>query len=312
MEVKALEAYAAVVATGSMTAAALKLGRSQPAVSRLVQELEHELGYALFERNGPRLIPTAQGLLLYGDVDRALTSIQQIKQRAHHIARGQVRSLRVCATSALGCGLVPAATEALADRVAGVELRTAWPEEVCHNVLQRAADVGFTSLPLDHEGLQVHWLGSAPCVLAVRADDPLSRFSRVSLAALAGRRLITMIASAHGLRPRIEAALTQAGVRGAPAVETTSSVGALAFVRAGAGVAVLEPVTPIGVPLDGVVVRPLDEDIPFYFGAVTPLAQKTDQQAIALIGTMEQVAHRLLPGFKTYSAAHHARLSQPS
>ncbi|GAO27277.1 LysR family transcriptional regulator [Alicycliphilus sp. B1] len=104
MELRQLEAFAAVMSTGSVTAAGLLLGRSQPAVSRLVQELEAEIGYELFARNGPRVTPTEQGFLLYEDVEHALTGLQQIRRRAKEIEQGLRRPVRVVATTALGRG----------------------------------------------------------------------------------------------------------------------------------------------------------------------------------------------------------------
>src|SRR5947199_229399 len=54
MEPRQLEAFAAVMSTGSVTGAARLLARSQPAITRLVQELEAEVGYALFTRHDRR------------------------------------------------------------------------------------------------------------------------------------------------------------------------------------------------------------------------------------------------------------------
>ncbi|WP_313388320.1 LysR family transcriptional regulator, partial [Achromobacter aegrifaciens] len=107
MELRQLEAFAAVMSTGSVTAAGRLLGRSQPAISRLLQELEAEIGYPLFARSGPRVTPTEQGFLLYDDVERALAGMQQIRSRADEIARGQAQPLLMAATSALAAGLVP-------------------------------------------------------------------------------------------------------------------------------------------------------------------------------------------------------------
>ena len=110
MELRQLEAFAAVMSTGSVTAAG-RLGRSQPAISRLLQELEAEIGYALFSRSGPRVTPTEQGFLLYEDVERALAGMRQIRERAGEIARGQAQPLLIAATPALAAGLVPAALQ---------------------------------------------------------------------------------------------------------------------------------------------------------------------------------------------------------
>ncbi|KAJ8135784.1 hypothetical protein OY671_011003, partial [Metschnikowia pulcherrima] len=77
MELRQLEAFAAVMSTGSVTAAGRSLGRSQPAISRSSQESEAEIGYASFARSGPRVTPTEQGFSLYDDVERALSSSRQ-------------------------------------------------------------------------------------------------------------------------------------------------------------------------------------------------------------------------------------------
>lgn len=47
-----IEAFRAVLSTGTMTAAADLMGITQPAISRLIRDLEAEIGIALFERAG--------------------------------------------------------------------------------------------------------------------------------------------------------------------------------------------------------------------------------------------------------------------
>ncbi|WP_330873452.1 LysR family transcriptional regulator [Rouxiella chamberiensis] len=61
LDLRQLEAFSAVISSGSVTAAAKVLQRSQPAVSRLIQDLENAIGYPLFVRNGPRIHPTETG-----------------------------------------------------------------------------------------------------------------------------------------------------------------------------------------------------------------------------------------------------------
>ncbi|MFY1947071.1 LysR family transcriptional regulator [Achromobacter xylosoxidans] len=308
MELRQLEAFAAVMSTGSVTAAGRLLGRSQPAISRLLQELEAEIGYALFARSGPRVTPTEQGFLLYDDVERALSSLRQIRDRAEEIARGQAQPLLLAATSALAAGLVPDALKRIephANLAPRIELRSASPERVVHAVLSGAAQLGATSLPLEHRGLTVHWIGQAPCVVALPENDPAARHNVVPVAELAGRRVITM-ANPYRLRRRLDAALGHA----AGAIETNSSVNALAAVRAGLGVSMLEPITAYGAPMAGVAIRPIDLDIPFFFGVITSQSQPLTPACQAMADALAQAAAQLLPGFVLHDACQHGALLQ--
>lgn len=307
MELRQLEAFAAVMSTGSVTAAGRLLGRSQPAISRLLQELEAEIGYALFARSGPRVTPTEQGFLLYDDVERALASLRQIRDRAEEIARGQAQPLLLAATSALAAGLVPAALKRIEAQAGNtrVQLRSASPERVVHAVLSGAAQLGATSLPLEHRGLTVHWIGQAPCVVALPENDPAARHEVVPVAELAGRRVITM-ANPYRLRRRLDAALGHAP----GAIETNSSVNALAAVRAGLGVSVLEPITAYGAPMAGVAIRPIDLDIPFFFGVITSQSQPLTPACQAMADALAQAAAQLLPGFVLHDAGQHGALLQ--
>lgn len=308
MELRQLEAFAAVMSTGSVTAAGRLLGRSQPAISRLLQELEAEIGYALFARSGPRVTPTEQGFLLYDDVERALSSLRQIRDRAEEIARGQAQPLLLAATSALAAGLVPDALKRIephANLAPRIELRSASPERVVHAVLSGAAQLGATSLPLEHRGLTVHWIGQAPCVVALPENDPAARHDVVPVAELAGRRVITM-ANPYRLRRRLDAALGHA----AGAIETNSSINALAAVRAGMGVSVLEPITAYGAPMAGVAIRPIDLDIPFFFGVITSQSQPLTPACQAMADALAQAAAQLLPGFVLHDACQHGALLQ--
>lgn len=313
MELRQLEAFAAVMSTGSVTGAARLLARSQPAVSRLVQELEGEIGYALFTRHGPRVTPTEQGFLLYEDVERALGSLQQIHLRAAEIAKGRTQPLLLAATSALAVGLLPQALQRVQGQTGAVpiQLRSASPEQVVHAVLSGAVQLGASSLPLEHRGLDVHWIGQMPCVAVLPQDDPLAAQAVVPLEALAHRRLITM-SNPFRLRRRLDETLARAGhrpTRGDALIETNSSVNAQALARAGLGVAVLEPLTALGAPLEGLAVRPLDTDIPFVFGVVTPQARPVTPPVKALIDALLDTASAL-PHFVRHDRSAHAALLQ--
>lgn len=311
MELRQFEAFAAVITTGSVTAAGRLLGRSQPAITRLIQELETEVGYALFTRNGPRVTPTEQGILLYQDVEHVLTGLHQIQKRAGEIGRGETRPLRIAATSALAAGLVPVALArtSLAGAAQTIQLRSMPPEQVVHDVLSGAADIGVASLPLEHRGVVVHWIGQSACVAALRDDDPLARHDRLPLSAFAGRRIVTM-QNPYRLRRRLDHAFAQADVTPAGLIETNSSMNALTAVRAGLGISVLEPVTAYGLPLAGVAIRTIDADIPYFFGVISRDAITLPPVAATLIDALADAARAVLPDFGLRASADHAQVLQ--
>src|SRR3546814_3677872 len=66
-----IEAFRTVIACGTTTRAAEILRISQPAISRLLADLERTTKLKLFDRGKGRIRPTAEGLAFYDEVQRA-------------------------------------------------------------------------------------------------------------------------------------------------------------------------------------------------------------------------------------------------
>ncbi|WP_222184353.1 LysR family transcriptional regulator [Geminicoccus harenae] len=294
-----LEAFVAVMSAGSITAAARLLQRSQPAVTRAIQELEASLGLALFSRNGPRIAPTEFGVRFHEEAERMLFGLRHLHERAQAIAAGMPRAIEIAAIPALAAGLVPLALARLDPALlpAQVHLQAASAEQVVRAILSRSADLGLASLPVDHPGVEVRWCGRVPCVAALAADDPLAARPQVAIRDLAGRRLVSM-ANPYRLRRRIDQALAASGTVPAAVTATNASSTALALIRAGGGIGIVEPVTALGAPLDGVVIRPLDVEIPFLWGVVLPLGRPAAPAVEHLVTALATAAAALLPGFR--------------
>jgi hypothetical protein len=71
-------------------------------------------GLRLFDRNGPRVTPTAKAFLLYEEVERSLVGLRSIRERAQEIAREEVHPVHLVATPALASTIAPAALQLLA------------------------------------------------------------------------------------------------------------------------------------------------------------------------------------------------------
>src|SRR5579859_2878991 len=79
MNTRDLEAFLAVVETGSIVAAAARLHLTQSGVSRRIQSLEEQLGVALLERQSKPLKPTAAGRETYAHGRRMLQVLNDLK-----------------------------------------------------------------------------------------------------------------------------------------------------------------------------------------------------------------------------------------
>lgn len=308
MDLNQLEAFAAVMTVGSVTGAGRSLGRSQPAVSKAIQDLEGELGYPLFDRNGPRVTPTAKAFLLYEEVERSLVGLRTIRERAAEIGREEAQPIHLVATPALASTIAPAALKRVSAQglPEHIHLRSASAEQVVHAVLHRTVSLGLTSLPVGHRGLELHWIGEAPCVAVMRADHPLAANDSISRDDLAAQRVITM-SNRYRLRQRIEMALGEDGPLDV-AMDTNTSFNAIMAAHAGLGVALVEPITARGMPIEGLVAKPLAVNIPFYFGVVTPFGKPLTDITKALIEAVEASARDVLPGFVKRDAAEHDQL----
>ena len=101
-----IEAFRAVVMTGGVGAAAALINVTQPAVSRMIRDLQRHLGLALFERRGTGLVPTSEALSLYAEVERAFVGLERIEQMATELRTRRAGFLRIAALPALALSLI--------------------------------------------------------------------------------------------------------------------------------------------------------------------------------------------------------------
>jgi DNA-binding transcriptional LysR family regulator len=303
IDIRLLEAFAAVMSAGSITGAARLLDRSQPVVTRQIQDLEADIGYPLFFRNGPRISPTPKGVLFHAEVERLLLGLKHIRQRAAAIGTGALPVLSLAAIPALAAGFVPAALAALDRELLPqrIHVQALSAENVVQSVLSQAVELGLASLPVQHPGLDVHWVCEVPCVACVAIDHPLAKRRVIRLKDLAHQRLLTM-ANPYRLRRRVEEALEQAGVVPAQVIETNASLTAIAMARQSLGIAIVEPVLTSSLAVEGVVTRRLDVSIPFLFAAIAPAGRELTPTVAAVEGALRTVA-ALMPGARLHSGA---------
>ena len=76
VDIRQLELVDVLARTGSLTKAALGLGTTAPGVKRLLDNLEHETGLALFSRSNRGVVLTAQGREFLSHAKKALAELR--------------------------------------------------------------------------------------------------------------------------------------------------------------------------------------------------------------------------------------------
>ena len=92
----AMEAFVVVVDTGSFSAAARRLNVGQPAVSKLVAQLEDRLGVKLLVRTTRGLPATEAGLNYYERARRMIEEVDEAELAARGAGSGLTGRLRIC------------------------------------------------------------------------------------------------------------------------------------------------------------------------------------------------------------------------
>lgn len=185
MELRHLRYFVSVGEEQHFGRAAERLHIAQPALSRQIQDLEREIGFALFERlpRGVRL--SAAGRLFLTDARRILQDVREAKLRAERIARGKAGTLRIGIATALSWhGLVVDSFREFRRKQpdAELELHHLLSIQQVEAVVHGRLDAGFAASVTPLTGDLTHWqFAQDRIVLAVPEGHPLTKRKRVWL-----------------------------------------------------------------------------------------------------------------------------------
>jgi DNA-binding transcriptional LysR family regulator len=270
MNLKRLQAFRAVFESGSVTRAAERLHTTQPAASRLIGDLEAELGLALFVRHRRRLVPTAEGRMFYHEAERALAAVDQIVDIARDIRTLKGAHLRVVAPMLTAFGILPAALAAFRDSHPHVRVSFEIKDlrDIAEWVANGPFDIGVTVLPFEDPRIECEPLTTVRSVLVLPKRHPLAAKRVVQLKDLRGEDVILP----SGSQPRtwITAAFESVGLKVNSTIDTSSAFSLCQLVGRGLGVGLVDPFTFELASEFGIVARPVRPAIDFPFGLFFP------------------------------------------
>jgi DNA-binding transcriptional LysR family regulator len=174
--------FDALMTERSVTAAAAKVGLSQPAMSNALARLRDRLGDRLFVRGQKRMVPTPRALELAPDIEAALHHLRIAVQGREFTPTSSTVRFRLATTDEIELFLLPTVIKKLSVLAPGISVSCARLQglfRVPETDLQSGAlDFAFGSFPNPapvESSLFAHTLYEAKFVCIVRAGHPVTK-----------------------------------------------------------------------------------------------------------------------------------------
>src|SRR5579863_6199374 len=187
-----IETFLAIAELGGFTRAAQRLHRTQPAISRRLGLLEHELGAPMFERIRGHARLTEAGRVFLPHAEAALAALKDGREAVRGLRAGLRGTVSLALVGTLADTNVVDALRAFAERAGEVrlELRTASSSEVSNLVRRGEATLGLRYFTGDRSGLLTVDAGREALLVVAHAGHALAGRSVRQARLLAGERWI--------------------------------------------------------------------------------------------------------------------------
>lgn len=285
MNFRQVEAFRALMLSGTASRAADMLRISQPAVSRHIAEFEAATRLCLFEREKGRLKPTAEAIALFEEVQRVFTGLERLRFAAENIRSFTRARLRVVSLPALGHAFLPLVIGRFAQAFpeASVLLQVRSSEYVREEVATGNFDLGFAADEISLAGVAAEPFSAVPAVCILPSDHDLAKSAEIRPEMLDGVRFVTL-ASGDAARARFDRLFADAGVQPLIVSETQYSLTVCNLVRHRVGIGLVNPFSLDGLDLAGLVTRPFKPAVQFRSLLVRPSDAPASRLIDAFVG----------------------------
>jgi len=265
LDAQTLRIVGAIAEHGSITAAAVALGFSQPAVSQHLRRAEQRLGLPLAERVGRSVRLTEAGEVLARHARTITNAFDAAAGELAELSGLRAGRVRLAGFPTASSTVVPKLVKTLAERHPGLSISylEAEPPEAVEAVRSGEVDVAITfSYPGDRvdphresaQGLTVDSLWQDEMLVALPRRHPSAALDRVPIDELAGE---TWIAGCPRCRGHLLQVTEAAGFTPTIAYETDNFSAVLGMADAGIGIALVPTLAlASAVVPDGIVLRP--------------------------------------------------------
>lgn len=287
MNLTHLRAFREVMRSASISQAARRLGRTQPAVSQAIKLLEEELGLTLFVRQGRDLIPVPEAEYLLIEAESILDRLAVVSRTMKGLVNHRAGELSIAAMPGPSMYLLPAfVSRMLRDRPAvRVSLSARSSQQIRELVSTQSIDFGFADL-LPQSGPTARYRVErivGDCFCALPKAHPLAARATLSYRDLDGMPMATLH-SDHVFCQRVRDAFQAEGAACDVVLESQTFLPTIPFVADRRCTTIVDPLTVataagLGLAAGDVVFRPLDPPLRYEYALLSPAFRPLSQLA---------------------------------
>lgn len=265
-----IEAFRAVFINGSISEAAIFMHISQPAVSRLIKNLETEIGFQLFDRSRGRVYANDDALVFFEEVDRSYIGLDRLEQAARQIHQRETGGIKIACMPAVGFGIMPHVIAQFQQRYPNLEIniQVVQSTTVMRLLTSLQCDIGFVEESFDATSVESGPVYHLESVCILPPGHRLSNLSLIEPMDLAGESFISLALNSK-TRFRIDAIFEAAGVHRLTKIEAPIMKMVCSLVVEGCGVSIVDPMTAATFVSQGLVVRRFQPSTLFSFRALS-------------------------------------------
>lgn len=258
-ETALLKSFLIVAQELSFRRAAERLALDQSALSRRIQKLEGELGYALFERSTRDVTMTAAGGSLFRDISQNLVDCARSIDEARRVAEGLTGRIRIGYMAFAATELMPQAVARFKAKHPGIEVEMRYIRTQAQKIAiaNDEIDIGLLIGPYDNPDCHCVTLSDEPLYVVTPRGHELTLEASIAPPDIMRYPIILGDMVEWGeYRYRLEDKFGQLGLILKPELEASNTLALIGLVAAGLGITIY-PESLIGFLGSNVEVRPI-------------------------------------------------------
>ncbi len=254
--------------TGSVTGAAELLHITQPATSRLLVDLESQLGFSLFNRSRNKMSPTPEAHLFFNEVQNVFIGLDSLMKSADSIARNNTGRLRIGFLHVVEDFITDVVIEFLNEHPnVCLELEPGGRADLEEMVKSSKLDLAITAEPtFDDPSLSINTIGIHQAYVAMHVSNPLANRASLTAKELADEKFI-VLGYGSPFRTKVELVFEKQQINRNIVLEARSQRHIYNLVRQGVGTAILDEL--VHVDPSQVVLIPFEPQVTWTYAIIT-------------------------------------------